>query len=145
MYAIKRGDYLYRFKDVARRVIPRANGMKTGTHTNCRNFYLQGVWGGGKIAELMYDGRHKTVKHAESYYKDAAGQLVKARANHLNPERMVPQYRATRIEDVSFSHALNAPSRPNQLPMHDLAKRYCEDVIGFGKVTLDSFIPYILS
>jgi hypothetical protein len=106
------------------------------SHTNCKAYYLIGVFGGASMAQLMFNGRHDSVKHALTYFKDADAQFELAKANNMDVRAKVPRFKAFRIIDLSLTAILNAPSLPHQRPLHVLAKHYCEQLLQFPKVYL---------
>jgi hypothetical protein len=86
------------------------------------------------MPEAMFPARHVSIKHALTYFKDAGAQLEIAKANNMDVAAKVPRFRAFRVLDLRMAAILNAPSLPNQRPLHVLAKRYCEFLLQFPKV-----------
>jgi hypothetical protein len=44
---------------------------KFGSHTSRKTFYLFGRWFGASLEALSRDARHKTIKNAQRYSRDA--------------------------------------------------------------------------
>jgi hypothetical protein len=63
--------FQHRFKSACEEIITDRAGP-WGTHSCRKTFYLLGIWGKGSLEALMQDARHKTIKNAQIYAKDAS-------------------------------------------------------------------------
>jgi hypothetical protein len=68
--SISYSTYEKKFKAMCTSLLTR-KGSKFGSHTARKTFYLFGTWLKGNMEILMRDARHKTLKNAQTYARDA--------------------------------------------------------------------------
>ena len=103
-----------------------------GAHSGRKTAYLFGVWGGGQDSDLMQSARHKTVKHAMKYKKDAEFLLSIAQQNMHDAQLSTPKWRSIFCDQHQLAMTLNSASRPFFQPLDKLAAVFLDDKCGFG-------------
>jgi hypothetical protein len=82
-------DVLAAWKNLFNTTLEREG--KFGAHSGRKTGYLFGVWGGAQDTDLMLSARHKTVKHAMKYKRDADFLLSLAKVNNTELTLRVPK------------------------------------------------------
>ena len=72
---------------------------KVGASSFRKTGYLLGVYGGGKLQELMNSARHKSMESAERYFQDAFTQWERHRRNG-EARNAVGEWRPIRVEST---------------------------------------------
>ena len=121
---ISYNDVLCAWKNLCYSLLEREG--KFGAHSGRKTGYLFGVWGGGQDADLMLSARHKSMECAMRYKRDAAFLLVLSMENNSELSQRTPKWRSLYCENHQLAMALNASSRPNFKPIHQLASIFVE-------------------
>jgi len=131
--------YQNRYKHLCNTIINRES--RFGSHSNRKTGYLLAVWGGGHIEAIMSSARHKTLKNAQKYKRDAEYMLHVARGNDLDIDSILPKWRPVLVEDVQMGRGLNLTLAQNMRPLLNLSTKYLEEVV---KIPLGSSLIQIL-
>ena len=122
-------DYLGIIKGLCSRLIEREG--RWGSHVGRKTGYLFGVWGGGQDADLMQCARHKTIKNALKYKKDAAFLLELANANNSELTLRAPKWRSLYCENNQLAMSLNFENRSNYKSLQYLSAFFVREQLGF--------------
>ena len=124
--------YLNFVKSVCNKVIERKR--KWGAHVGRKTGYLFGVWGGGADIDLMNAARHKSLKNAAKYKKDASLLLELAKANDAEMVNRTPKWKSLYSDASQLAVPINAINRPNYKPIHELASIFLQEKLELEKI-----------
>ncbi len=109
--AISYADVLAAWKNICSTLLEREG--KFGAHSGRKTAYLFGVWGGAQDTDLMLSARHKSIKNALKYKRDASFLLSLAQENMTDLTMRTPKWRSLYCENNQSAMAVNNASRPN--------------------------------
>jgi len=135
--AITYEDVLAAWKNLCSTILEREG--KFGAHSGRKTGYLFGVWGGGQDSDLMLSARHKSIKNALKYKRDAAFLLSLAQENNSDVMMRTPKWRSQYCEHHQLAMVLNSSSRHNFKPIDQLAATFVEKKLGFTQGNLNRF------
>jgi hypothetical protein len=98
------------------------SGRKTG--------YLFVVWGGGQDTELMLCARHKTIKNALRYKRNAKFLLSLAWKNMTDLTLLTPKWSSLYCEQHQLAMELNREAWANFWPIYELAEIFAHNKLG---------------
>jgi len=124
-------DVLAGWKNICGSVVEREG--KFGAHSGRKTGYLFGVWGRGQDTDLMLSARHKTIKNALRYKRDAAFLLSLAKENLADLTLRTPKWRPLYCEQHQLAMQLNRESRRNFKPIYDLAEIFVHHKLGVAR------------
>ena len=101
-----------------------------GTHSLRKTSYLLAVWGGANIADIMPSARHKSIKEAQGYQRDAQFQLEIAKVNGLELGGVVSKWRPNFCSNLQLGRQLNSKRRIIGNDLFGLADRYIKVICG---------------
>jgi len=117
---ISYNDVLAGWKNICSTVLDREG--RFGAHSGRKTGYLFGIWGGAQDSDLMLSARHKTLKNALAYKRDAAFLLALARENNSDLTLCTPKWRSLYCEHYQLAMELNRASRVNVKSNFELAR-----------------------
>lgn len=127
-------DVLSAWKNLCGQLLDREG--KFGSHSGRKTAYLFGVWGGAEDSDLMLCARHKTLKNALTYKRDAAFLLALAKENMPDFHLRTPKWKSLYCENHQLARVVNTACRAFFKPLDQLATIFVEDKLGFKKCNL---------
>jgi hypothetical protein len=131
---ISYSDVLSAWKNLCGTILERVG--RFGSHSGRKTGYLFGVWGGAQDTDLMLSARHKTVKNAMIYKRDAAFLLALAQENMNSLTLRTPKWRSIYCEQHQLAMVVNNNSRPHFKHIYQLATIFVEKKLGILQQTL---------
>jgi len=131
---ISYSDVLLTWKNLCGTILEREGIF--GAHSGRKTGYLFGVWGGGQDTDLMLSARHKTIKNALIYKRDASFLLHLAQENMNSLTLRTPTWQSLYCEQHQLAMVVNRASRPYFKPIYDLATIFVEKKLGISQTSL---------
>ena len=111
--------YLEKFKRICNQLnLPG----RWGAHTGRKTGYLFAVWGGASDSDIMDSARHRTLKNAMKYKKDASFLLALSAENGIVQADHTPQWRSLWCQEHQLATSINSVVSPNYQSLSVLAK-----------------------